>query len=255
MAVYVRYAGDGPRFGELVGDMIHPLTGAPGSFAPSGEAPVAAASVRLLAPVEPSKIVAVGPNYKAHLQGGDPPGRPYYWIKPSTAVLDPEGIIELPAEPPMVCHESELAIVIGKRLRKVSPDEAAAGIFGYSCINDVSAGQLTDMAAYFASQYFVDGKIYDTFAPIGPVIVTGIDATDLRVQCRVNGQTRQDHRTSDQIWPPAQLVSIISQTLTLLPGDVVATGSPPGPGPLADGDVVEVEVEGIGILRNLVRNT
>ena len=91
-------------------------------------------------------------------------------------------------------------------------------------------------------------------APIGPVVVTGIDATDLRVQCRVNGETRQDHRTSDQIWSPAQLVSVISQTLTLYPGDVVASGSPPGPGPLAPGEVVEVEVEGIGILRNRVRN-
>ena len=252
MAIYVRYAADRPRFGELVGDVIHPLDGAPGSFSRSGEAPVAAASVTLLAPVEPSKIVAVGPNYRAHLGGGQPPVRPYYWIKPPSAVLDPEGTILLPSEPPMVCHESELAIVIGRKVANASVEEAAEAIFGYSCVNDVSAGQLTDMAAYFASQYFVDGKIYDTFAPIGPVVVTGIDATDLRVQCRVNGETRQDHRTSDQIWSPAQLVSVISQTLTLYPGDVVASGSPPGPGPLAPGDVVEVEVEGIGILRNRV---
>jgi 2-keto-4-pentenoate hydratase/2-oxohepta-3-ene-1,7-dioic acid hydratase in catechol pathway len=119
-------------------------------------------------------------------------------------------------------------------------------------INDVSAGELNNMAAYLQSQYFVDGKIFDTFAPLGPVIVTDIDATDVRIQCRVNGETRQDHRTSDQIWGPAELVALISRTLTLNPGDVIATGSPPGPGPLKKGDVVEVEIDGIGILRNRV---
>lgn len=252
MSRIVRYAQDGVRYGELRDGHIHPLTGDFPDFALSGEAPIDPATVRILAPVTPGKIVAVGPNYHAHLNGNPPPSRPYLWIKPSTVLLDPEGVIELPGDAPMVCHESELAIVIGREARDVSVADAQAHIFGYTCINDVSAGQLTDMAAYFASQHFVDGKTYDTFGPIGPAIVTDLDPADLRIQCRVNGATRQDHRTSDQIWPPAQLLSLISRRMTLHPGDMVATGSPPGPGPIAPGDVIEVEVEGIGVLRNRV---
>jgi 2-keto-4-pentenoate hydratase/2-oxohepta-3-ene-1,7-dioic acid hydratase in catechol pathway len=252
MARIVRYAMDGVHHGTLDGDAILPLDGQFPDFRASGRPPVPLPSARLLAPVTPGKIVAVGPNYHAHLNGNPPPARPYLWIKPSSVLLDPEGVIQLPGDAPMVCHESELAIVIGREARDVSMADAPAHIFGYTCINDVSAGQLTDMAAYFASQHFVDGKTYDTFGPIGPAIVTDLDPADLRIRCRVNGETRQDHRTSDQIWPPAQLLSLISQRMTLYPGDIIATGSPPGPGPLHPGDVIEVEVEGIGVLRNRV---
>ena len=246
----VRFEQDGAHYGELDGDWIKPLAGQFGNLQPSDAPPVALASVRLLAPVVPGKSVAVGPTYKAHLGTNPPPPRPYLWIKPGSALLDPEGLIEMPEGAPAVCHESELAIIIGKTAKDVSVADAPAHIFGYSCINDVSAGQLNDMAAYLASQFFVDGKIYDTFAPIGPAIVTDIDPHDLRIQCRINGETRQDHNTSDQIWPPAELLSYISSVLTLNPGDVIATGSPPRPGPFAAGDVIEVEIEGIGILRN-----
>lgn len=253
MAQYIRYERDGLHYGEVKGDDVFRLTGDFPDFSASGDAPVKLSSVKLLAPVTPSKIVAVGPNYKAHLGGNAPPPRPYLWIKPTNTLLDPEGEITLPGDAPMVCHESELAIIIGRTAHGLSPQEAEAAIFGYSCINDVSAGQLTDMAAYLASQYFVDGKTYDGFGPIGPCIVTDFDPSDVRIRCRVNGETRQDHRSSDQIWNPAALVSLISQRMTLYPGDVIGSGSPPGPGPLAPGDVVEVEIDGIGILRNRVK--
>lgn len=253
MAKYVRFEQNGVRFGELRGDVIIPLKGELPHFTETGEAPISLSAVRLLAPVVPGKIVAVGPNYHAHLAGNPPPARPYLWLKPTSALLDPEGEIIYPTiDVPMVCHESELAIVIGRTARNVDLEEARSCIFGYSCINDVSAGELTNMPAYFASQFFVDGKVFDTFAPLGPVIVTGFDPTDVRIRCRVNGEVRQDHRTSDQIWKPAELVALISRTMTLNPGDVIATGSPPGPGPLAKGDTVEVEIDGIGVLRNRI---
>jgi 2-keto-4-pentenoate hydratase/2-oxohepta-3-ene-1,7-dioic acid hydratase in catechol pathway len=246
----VRFDQDGGKYGELRGDQITPLKGELGAFEPSGEADIPLASVRLLAPVVPGKIVAVGPNYHANMQGAPHPPRPYLWIKPATALNHPEGEIHMPDDVPAVCHESELAIVIGRKANDVSVADAPDYIYGYTCINDVTAGSLDDMAAHVQSQYFVDGKIYDSFAPIGPVIVTDLDTRDLRVQCRVNGEIRQDHRTSDQIWRPAELIAYISSVLTLNPGDVIATGSPPNPGPFAAGDILEVEVEGIGILRN-----
>lgn len=249
----IRFEKDGIRYGELRGDEIIVLKGDLTNLEPAGLPAIALASVRLLAPVAPSKIVAVGPNFHATMKGGPIPPRPFLWIKPASTLLDPEGYIDMPPDVPMVCHESELAIVIGKTARDVSVADAADHILGYSCINDVSAGELTNIPAYVASQFFVDGKVFDTFAPLGPKIVTDIDPLDLRIQCRVNGETRQDHRTSDQIWNPYELVSRISHAMTLYPGDVIATGSPPNPGPFEAGDVIEVEIEGIGILRNHAR--
>lgn len=254
MATLVRYELDGIHYGRVEGDKIYPLRGDFPSFEQSNDAAVDFGTAKLLAPVTPSKFVAVGPNYHAHFAtGGAPPARPYLWIKPSSTVLDPEGEILLPVDAVMVCHESELAIIMGRIACNISAEEAESAIFGYSCINDVSAGLLTDMPAYLASQDFVDGKTYDSFGPLGPVIVTDLDPSDVRIRCRVNGETRQDHRSSDQIWKPADLVSLISKRMTLYPGDVVATGSPPGVGPLRSGDEVEVEIDGIGILRNHVR--
>ena len=252
MARIVRYQdAGGAHFGELRGEAIIPLAGTFPDLEPTGQAAIPMGSVRLLAPVTPSKIIAVGPNYRTSLKGGAPPPRPYIWIKPGSVLLDPEGDIIYPTtDVPMVCHESELAIVIGKTARNVSRDAALGHVFGYTCVNDVSVGELTDLPKYLQTQHFVDGKIYDTFGPLGPVIVTDIDPHDLRIQCRINGETRQDHRTSDQIWPPAELIAYASAVLTLHPGDVIATGSPPNPGPMNIGDTVEVEIEGIGVLRN-----
>jgi 2-keto-4-pentenoate hydratase/2-oxohepta-3-ene-1,7-dioic acid hydratase in catechol pathway len=253
LARIVRYASGGTyRYGEENDGVVSPLEGEIGAFTSTAEAPLVLQDLKLLTPCIPHKVVCIGPGYLAHLQGNAPPARPRLWIKPRTALLDPEGTIVLPNGPPMVCHEPELAIVIGKTAKDVSAEDAADYIFGYTCINDITAGKMTDITEFRASQYFVDGKIYDTFGPVGPWIETNLNPDDLQIECRVNGQLRQRHRTTDRIWTPAQLVEIISSTLTLLPGDVIGTGSPPGMGPLAPGDTVEVEVEGIGVLRNRV---
>ena len=250
MAKIVRYERAGYiGYGELRGGEVHGLDGDFPNFSASSAPPVALASVSLLAPVMPSKIVAIGPGYRVYMQGGPEPERPYYWIKPASTVQDPEGEIVLPPGI-TVNHEAEIAIVIGKRARKVAPEQAIDHIFGYTCCIDVTAGDMADMLAYQQSQLFLDGKIFDTFAPLGPCIVTDLDTSDLRIQFRVNGETRQDHSTSDKLFEYDRLVSMISHVLTLEPGDVITTGSVPGVAPMAPGDVVELEIEGIGILRN-----
>lgn len=250
MAKYVRYESEGSvAFGELVGDEVHPLEGEFPSLVASEAPSVPLASVKLLAPVVPSKIVAIGPGYKVYMQGGPGPERPYYWIKPTSTLQDPEGEIVLPPGI-TVNHEAEIAIVIGKQARKVSPEQAMDHVFGYTCCIDVTAGEMADMLAYQSSQLFLDGKIFDTFAPLGPCIVTDLDTSDLRIQCRVNGEMRQDHSTADKLFEYDRLVSMISHVLTLEPGDVISTGSIPGVAPMRPGDVVELEVEGIGILRS-----
>jgi len=247
----VRYLqGSQPSFGELEGENILPLQGSLENLTRvKGGSPVPLRTTRLLAPTAPSKIIAIGPGYKVHLQGGPALERPYYWLKPSTAVLDPEGEIVLPPNL-TVNHESEIAIVIARTAKHIAPQDAGRYILGYTCCNDVSAGDMSDRAAYMQSQLFLDGKIFDTFAPLGPLIVTDLDTSNLRVQCRVNGRIRQDHRTSDKLFEYDKLVSMISHVLTLLPGDVITTGSPPGVSSIVPGDTIEIEVEGIGILRN-----
>jgi 2-keto-4-pentenoate hydratase/2-oxohepta-3-ene-1,7-dioic acid hydratase in catechol pathway len=231
------------------------MDGVFGQLKPAAETPFDVSEVRLLTPTMPQKIACAAPNYKATFGGHPIPFvRSYIWLKPSSAILDPDGVIELPPGVPMVVHESELAIVIGKTAKNVNRADAHDYIFGYTCINDVTAGKLTNPPEFLASQYFVDGKIFDTFGPFGPCIETELDPSDIKIECRVNGEVRQDHRTSDMIWSVPELVEQFSQVLTLYPGDIIATGSPPGPGPLKDGDVVEVTVEGIGTLRNTVRN-
>ena len=247
----VRYSYGGQEsYGSLDGETIAPLEGPIEALRPAkGARSVAIGEVRLLAPTKPSKIVAIGPGYKALVAGRPTPPRPFFWIKPSTTLQDPEGDILLP--PGLtVNHEAEIAIVIGREARNVSPHQAMDHVLGYTCIHDVTAGDMSDMLVYLQSQLFLDGKIFDTFAPIGPVIVTDLDTSDLRIQCRVNGQTRHDHRTSDKLWPYNELVSIISHILTLNPGDVIATGSVPGVQPMKAGDTIEIEIDGIGVLRN-----
>lgn len=253
MAKIVRYRLDGEHYGELRGENIHPLDGMFPDLTPASRPIVRLDQVKVLTPVVPRKTIGVGPNYRAHLNGNPPPPRPHYWVKPSNTLLDPEEAILIPEGPPTTCHESELAVVIGRTARDVKAADAGAYIYGYSCFNDVSAGLMHNPPEHLKSQYFVDGKIYDTFGPLGPVIETALDTSNLRVRCRVNGETKQDHQTSDFIWSPAELLELISHVVTLYPGDVIATGSPPGVGALKPGDVVEIEVEGIGVLRNICR--
>jgi 2-keto-4-pentenoate hydratase/2-oxohepta-3-ene-1,7-dioic acid hydratase in catechol pathway len=184
----VRYLSEGQTaYGEIVGTEIEPLVGSFGRLTPANRPRVSLSRVRLLAPTAPSKVIAIGPGYRVHLKGGPAPSRPYYWVKPASAVIGPDDVIERPADIPVVCHESELAIVIGKVSKDVPVEQAPEHIFGYTCANDVSAGNLLNLEEYLKSQFLVDGKIFDTFAPIGPCIETNFAVEDSQVVCRVNG--------------------------------------------------------------------
>lgn len=206
--------------------------------------------VRVLAPCTPSKIVCLGLNYRSHAEetGLAIPSVPLLFLKPSTAVIGPEETILLPAAAKRVDHEGELAAVIGRQAKDVPPERAGEYILGYTCFNDVS-----DRHAQKHDGQWTRAKGYDTFAPLGPWIETELAPDDLKIETLLNGAIRQSARTSDLIFSVPQIVSFISGVMTLLPGDVIATGTPSGIGSLAEGDIVEVRIEGIGTLRNRVR--
>lgn len=203
---------------------------------------------RLLAPVTPSKILCVGRNYRAHAKelGNDVPVEPMLFYKPPSSLLAPSGIVELP--PPDVSsrveHEAELGVVVGRRLRRATLEECAAAIFGLTIVCDVTARDLQKKDGQWWR-----AKGMDTFCPVGPCIVSGLDAQALAIQCRVDGELRQSGRTSDMIFPVAEVLRHVSRVITLEPGDLVATGTPEGVGPLTDGCRLEIDVEGIGTLR------
>jgi 2-keto-4-pentenoate hydratase/2-oxohepta-3-ene-1,7-dioic acid hydratase in catechol pathway len=204
---------------------------------------------RVLAPVTPSKIVAVALNYKAHAaeQGKPLPPEPLFFLKPSTAVIGPGDPIVLPPGVGRVDHEAEVAVVIGKRATRVPAERAAEHILGVTCVNDVTARELQKKVGHYTRP-----KGFDTFAPMGPCIAVGLDWSNLRVRAWVNGAARQDSSTADLIFPVAELLAFISSVMTLLPGDIISTGTPSGIGPLLPGDTVRVEVEGVGSLENPV---
>jgi len=205
---------------------------------------------RLLAPVLPSKIVAIGLNYKAHAaEFGKPlPEEPMIFIKPSTAVIGPDDEIVYPAHMShRVDYEGELGVVIGKSAKGVLSKDAKDYILGYTCVNDVTARDLQGKDIQYTR-----AKGFDTFAPIGPVIATDIDPLDVRIQTILNGQVKQDTSSKDMIFNVFQLVSFVSHVMTLLPGDIITTGTPSGIGKMRPGDIVEVRIDGIGNLRNRV---
>ncbi len=206
---------------------------------------------RLLAPVIPTKIVAMGRNYADHAaeSGHEVPETPMIFLKPPTTVIGPLQPIRIPPDVGEVHHEGELAIVIGKVARDVAIEDAGAHILGYTAANDVTA-----RAVQRAEGKFTRAKGYDTFCPLGPAIDTELDPQEgLSIICRVNGEMRQTGSTADLVFGIGECVSFISRVMTLLPGDVVLTGTPEGVGPIEDGDTVEVEVEGVGVLVNPVR--
>jgi len=232
------------------GELLRPIVGSPFGRWRSGEETVPLSRVRLLAPVRPSKILAVALNYRSHLDQFDQssaPANPELFIKPPSAVIGPEEAIVLPATAGQVDYEGELVAVIGRRARDLTPDEALAYVLGYTCGNDVSARdwQQNDLQWWRA-------KGCDTFAPLGPWIATNLDPTNLELQTRVNGEVVQRTNTSLLIHDVARLVSFASQVMTLEAGDLVFTGTPGTTAPLKRGDVVEVDIGGIGILRNHV---
>jgi len=203
----------------------------------------------LLVPVRPGKIVGIGRNYHAHAAelGNPMPPEPLVFLKAISSVIGPGAPIVLPPESQRVEHEGEIAVVIGRRLSRASRAEAAAGVLGVTCANDVTARDLQRKDATFAR-----GKSFDTFCPLGPAIAIGVDLEDLEVVTRISGEERQRGHTRQMEWGIVELVTYVSRHMTLEPGDVILTGTPSGVGPLTEEDVVEVEVGGIGVLSNPV---
>ena len=203
------------------------------------------------APPPPSKIVAIGRNYREHakeLGNVAPEEEPLLFLKAPTALLVGEGEIVLPPESSRVDYEGELALVIGKTVKNWPRDRWREALAGVCCANDVTARDLQKKDGQWAR-----AKSFDTFCPIGPAIIAGLDPSDLAISTRVNGQVKQSSRTSEMVFSPGYLVEYVSRMMTLLPGDLILTGTPAGIGPLSGGDTVEVEIESVGVLRNRVR--
>lgn len=251
MPRFVRYATDrGPAFGVVDEGGVTAIEGHPlGDWSATGER-VELEGLRLLAPIIPTKVVAVGRNYRDHAaeMGGDVPAEPLLFLKPNSAIIGPGDPILYPSDLSQeVHHEAEVAVVVGRRLTRASVDEAAEAVLGVTAANDVTARDLQR-----AEPQWTRGKGMDTFLPLGPALATDVDVADLAVRCLVNGEVRQDGTTADLVFPVPELLAHISQAITLLPTDVVLTGTPSGVGPIEPGDVVDVEVEGVGNLVNPV---
>ena len=251
MTRFVRFAHQGtPRFGVVDEASISMIDPHPfGNWERTGEQ-VELAGLKLLAPVIPTKLVCVGKNYADHAaeMGGDVPAEPLLFLKPSSAVIGPGEAIQYPTDlTEEVHHEAELAVVVGRTLQRATPAEAADAILGYTAANDVTARDLQRRDGQWTR-----AKGFDTFCPLGPSIATELDLADTAVVCRVDGAVRQDGSTRDLVFDVPTLLSTISQVMTLLPTDVVLTGTPAGVGPIHPGNVVEVEVGGVGSLVNPV---
>lgn len=248
---YVRCrSSDGPRWGLLEGGLVREIRGVPfGEWEPSGGTQPLAA-LTLLAPCEPSKIVAIGLNYRAHAaESGVPvPDEPAMFLKAPSAVVGPGDAIIHPRRCARLDYEAELACVIKKRAHRVPEATALEYVLGYTCLNDVTARDIQRMGGNFLNLTW--GKGYDTFCPVGPCVTDEIDPDDTLVECYLNGRPVQSGSTRDFIFPMARQIAWVSNIMTLLPGDVVSTGTPAGIGPMKPGDVVEVRIIGIGSLSN-----
>ncbi|MCF6505889.1 fumarylacetoacetate hydrolase family protein [Blastococcus sp. MG754426] len=254
----VRFASpQGMSFGVLDGDgQVAQIEGHPfGQISFTG-ARFAQADIRLLSPILPSKVVCVGKNYAEHVKEmgtGDAPGEPLLFLKPSTSVIGPGDAIRIPPGSTNVHHEVELAVVIGARgARNVTPEQALGSVFGWTIANDV-----TERDMQRSDGQWTRAKGFDSFCPLGPWIETdlagiGLDAGDLEITCDVDGERRQSGRTSQLLFGVPTLISYISQVMTLLPGDVVLTGTPSGVGPIRPGQTVSCSVQGLGTLTNTV---
>jgi 2-keto-4-pentenoate hydratase/2-oxohepta-3-ene-1,7-dioic acid hydratase in catechol pathway len=200
--------------------------------------------------LKPGKIIGVGRNYLAHARelGNDVPPEPIIFLKPITALLDPGGVILLPRVSERVEFEAEIGVVLGRRLRHATLEQAEKAIGGFTCVNDVTCRDLQQKDAQWTR-----AKGFDTFCPVGPRVVSGLDWRTLELRGRVNGQERQHAKAADMHFSIPTLIAFISGVMTLEPGDLIATGTPAGTGRLVDGDVVEVEIPGVGVLSNPVR--
>lgn len=241
--------GERTVWGRLEGDTVQVLSGMQGEA--TGEtSPLAA--LALLAPAEPSKIVCVGRNYQDHIRelgndSGELPTEPGLFLKGPNALAEPGGTVAYPAWTQNFHYEGELALVIGTRASHLTPETALGHVFGYTCANDLTARdrQKTDLQWFRA-------KGADRFCPLGPWLETDLNLADVRVQTRVNGETKQDSRTRNMIFGVVDVLVYVTQFMTLEPGDVVLTGTPEGVGPVRPGDTVEVDVEGVGVLTTVI---
>jgi len=246
----VRYrAGRKTGYGIWDGNIVQSLAGAPYRQLKKLDRSHKLSEIKLLAPCTPSKIVAIGLNYHSHAKEMKQalPEEPMIFIKPSTAVIGPEDKIIYPPASKRLDYEAELGVVMKKRACKISTGEAMDCVLGYTCLNDVTTRDLLEKERPLARS-----KGFDTFAPIGPCIETDLDPGNLLLESYLNGELKQRINTSDLIFPVPELVSFISHVMTLLPGDVIATGTPSGVGPMQKGDTIEVKIEHIGTLINYI---
>lgn len=241
-----------PHYGILEDDCVRPLLDADamGSRPRSRIDKLPLAEVQILAPVAPSKIVCVGRNYHEHAAelGNKMPTEPLLFLKAPSSVIASEEKIQLPPESSQVEHEGELGVVIGRLACRIpDSDDPLSYVLGYTCVNDVTARDLQRRDVQFTR-----AKSFDTFCPVGPILSTDINPLDVTVTTRVNGEVRQQASTAAMAFPIAMLLRYISHAMTLLPGDLISTGTPAGVSAMTAGDTVEVEIEGIGVLRNEV---
>ncbi len=239
----------GPQYGLLEGTQIYELLGDVFGAYTRGAPVMERSTARLLPPVVPGKVILTGYNYAGHAQElrKIQPQDPLIFLKAPSAVIGDDDDVVYPRDAQNVSYEGELVVVIGRRCRRVPEAAAADVILGYSCGNDITDRDLQKKDVQYAR-----AKSFDTFGPLGPCIATGIDPSQLRIESRLNGEVRQSSNTSLLIHSPAKLVSWASQSMTLEPGDVIYTGTPTGVGAIAPGDVLEIEIDGIGVLRNRV---
>jgi 2-keto-4-pentenoate hydratase/2-oxohepta-3-ene-1,7-dioic acid hydratase in catechol pathway len=249
----IRFQTDdnGPRNGWVLGDKVGLLEGTPFGEFRRAEADFSLDEVKLLSPVIPGKVICVGRNYAAHADehGAKVPEVPLIFLKPPTTVIGPGDSIYLPPQSQDVQHEAELAVVIGRSCRWVSTEDALEYVYGYTIGNDVTARDLQRRDGQWTR-----AKGFDTFCPLGPWIDTEFDPLDALISCHVNGELRQMASTQDMVFNIRQLIVFISSVMTLLPGDIILTGTPSGVSPIKPGDVVEVSIDGLGVLRNPVEN-
>lgn len=240
-----------PRYGLVEDAGVKEFTGTPWGTWSMGSESWRQDEIRLLAPVAPSKVVCVGRNYIAHAaeMGNEMPKEPLIFLKPPSAIIGPGAAIQLPQCSNRIEHEGELAVVIGRTCSQLADGEDPLDyVLGYTCLNDVTARDIQK-----SDVQFTRAKGFDTFCPTGPYVETHLDPSDALVETRVNGTLRQSSSTAKMAYPVGFLVRWISRVMTLVPGDVIATGTPAGVGPLTAGDTVEVSVAGIGVLRNPVQ--
>lgn len=248
---WVRFDEGGTvRFGTLEGARVRVWHGNMFEYPQRGDRTVALADVRLLTPVQPTKVIALWNNYKAlgDKLGLAAPAEPLYLLKTPNSWLAPGGTIRHPGGAAKVVFEGELGIVIGKACKQVAEGDALAHVFGYTCANDVTVADILNRDASFAQ--WVRAKGFDTFCPFGPAVASGLDPAKLTVRTLLDGQVRQDYPVSDMRFSVAQLVSLISQDMSLLPGDIILCGTSVGVGSMKPGSLVEVEIAGIGRLAN-----